>query len=213
MKKSDLIKELKNSNIGAGFVETLKIRYRPLICPIVELISEVKDDDSVFDIGCGNGQFAYLLNKYKKLKLLKGIDITPNLIANAKLLFDGVNKNGDVIFEVYDGFVFPNDMRNYDVIFLIDVLHHINPELQINFLQKIYESMNVGSRLILKDINASSLFVLFNKIHDLVFSGEIGKEREKNWLQEKLSTIGFSVMKVETKQMFVYPHVTFICVK
>lgn len=213
MKKSDLIKELKNSNIGANFIDTLKIRYRPLICPIVELISEVKDNESVFDIGCGNGQFAYLLNKYKKLNLLKGIDITPNLITNANLLFDVVHKNENVIFEVYDGCVFPHDMRNYDIIFLIDVLHHVDPELQIDFLKKIYESMSVGSRLILKDINASSPFVVFNKIHDLVFSGEVGKERGKNWLIEKLSTIGFSIMKVETKQMFVYPHVTFICVK
>ncbi len=213
MKNSNLINDLKKSSIQANFVETLKIRYRPLICPIVELIDEVQDNESVFDIGCGNGQFAFLLRKYKKLNLLKGIDINKNLTDNANLLLNCNNDDDSIVFDIYDGFQFPVDMRNYDVIFLIDVLHHVNEDLQEDFLKNIYTSMKTGARLILKDINASSPLVIFNKLHDLVFSRQIGKERSINWLIEKLELIGFSIVKIKKKKMFVYPHVTFICVK
>jgi hypothetical protein len=57
LKNKDLLKFLKNKYIHAGFLDRLKLHYRPLICPYISLINMVKPGFKVGDIGCGSGQF------------------------------------------------------------------------------------------------------------------------------------------------------------
>ena len=209
---SDLLRYLKSLDFKSGFIDRLKVYYRPLVCPFVELINYVKEGEKVGDIGCGSGQFCLLLAEFAKPSLVYGIEINERLVNNARQLF---NKHAKVPyeFEQFDGINFPAKIAELDVIFLNDVLHHVPKPNQEKFISDLCSKMKSGARLIVKDINAGSLLVYCNKMHDFVFAGEIGHElpyqTTQNWLQKNQLTI----KEFNKKRMYVYPHYTIIAEK
>lgn len=213
LKNKELIGFLKTRIIRVGFKDRLKIIYRPLICPFSQLLSLFNTKDSVLDIGCGSGQFALLLANYIKPKKIKGIEINQKLIENASKLLESYSKEMQIEFSVYNGFELPEDMKSYNKIILIDVLHHIPINHQNLFLKQIYNKMELESILIIKDIEASSPLVVTNKLHDLIFSGEVSKEISNIKLNRWLLEIGFKVENVLHKTMFLYPHYIVIAKK
>ena len=203
---SEIIAYLKTFNPAGTFIDKLKIRYRPLVCPFQELFAQVNDGDRVADVGCGSGQFALMLNRFAKPKSLFGIEISERLVANANQLFSDLNPPVEHKFSLYDGIQFPSEISLCNLVFLIDVLHHVPAESQQIFLNNLFKVMSPGSRLILKDIDGGSPLVVFNKIHDLVFAGEIGKERSLKSASGMAAKAGFGILGNFTKRTAVYPH-------
>jgi 2-polyprenyl-3-methyl-5-hydroxy-6-metoxy-1,4-benzoquinol methylase len=190
----------------------LKVAYRPYICPFDELLRLIDDSDTVFDIGCGSGQFATLLAEFTNVKKIGGVEISPELIKNARKLLEPYANKVDCNFYVYDGSDIPN-LSGYSVAVLIDVLHHVPPANQVSFLKAIYDQMRPGARLIIKDIEAASPLVAFNKLHDRIFAGEVGNEMRSGDLRTTLTKIGFSISSISRKNMYVYPHYTLLATK
>lgn len=211
--QSDILNYLKTKSTDLGFIDKLKVVYRPLICPFDDLLNYIENDDSVFDIGCGSGQFCALVAKFTPADEIYGIEISETLVQNARIVNQEFKDKKNIQFETFNGSEIPSLIQNYSKIYLIDVLHHVPKENQLDFIQEIYSKMAVGSRLILKDIDASSLFVHCNKIHDLVFSREIGHEMKATFAKKVVEEIGFKVLESYTKRMFVYPHYFFILEK
>ena len=73
--------------------------------------------------------------------------------------------------------------------------------------------MKPGSRLIIKDIDAGSVFVHFNKLHDLIFAQAVGNEKKPNELLSNLNNIGYKIEPLQKRRMYVYPHYTIECIK
>ena len=73
--------------------------------------------------------------------------------------------------------------------------------------------MSVGSKLIIKDIDKRNPLHYWNKIHDIIFSGEIGNEPNSLQLQQELKAIGFEIITKSYRTMLLYPHFTLICKK
>lgn len=207
-----IIKFLQKQNFSAGLFDRLKIRYRSLICPFISLIKMVKPGDRVGDVGCGSGQFLLLLSEFAKPSYLFGIEIMPRLIENANQLFKSVPAVNHK-FEVYDGINFPQELGEMDVIFLIDVLHHVPKSNLEVFLKNLSAILKPGARLVLKDINAASAFVYFNKLHDLIFAGEIGNEIPVKKAANILRQYGFEIIEQTQRLMYVYPHYTIVAKK
>jgi 2-polyprenyl-3-methyl-5-hydroxy-6-metoxy-1,4-benzoquinol methylase len=199
---------------NASFIEKIKIGYRPYICPFGELLEYIPKNSSVFDIGCGSGMFLSLVAEFKNPQSVGGIEISKDLIENSLQIFKNIKPSPRISLNVFNGYDIPNEIKNYNFIFLIDVLHHVPKNDQINFLRRIYEKMPCGSKLILKDINAEN-FILskFNKIHDFLFSGSAGNELPMTEVKEKLQKIGFKILSITQKTTFVYPHYTIVCEK
>lgn len=212
MTNHELVAFLKQQTVDASFTDKLKITYRPYICPFNQILEFIKAGDSVVDIGCGSGQLALLMAEFTKPAKLTGIEISETLITNAKTLLAKYNHIPHH-FEVFDGSTFPESISNHSLYFMVDVLHHIPKEFQIDFLKKLYSLMPQGSRLVLKDINGASPFVVFNKMHDLIFAHEIGNEISFNSAKQILSEIGFAIEKSSTQQLYVYPHYTIVAKK
>lgn len=212
MTTSSLVAFLKQQNVNAAFTDKLKITYRPYICPFDEILALIKPGESIADIGCGSGQFALLIAEFTKPSRIAGIEISNTLISNARALL-AKYPNVPHDFEYYDGTTFPEIIKGCDRYFMIDVLHHIPPSIQENFMKNLYHLMPVNSRLVLKDINGRSPFVLFNKMHDMIFAGEIGNELGLNQAKELLTKIGFTIETHSTKQLYVYPHYTIVARK
>lgn len=206
------MKELMKKQSDVGFTDRLKIVYRPYICPFNKLLERVSQDDHVFDIGCGSGQFAMLLAHFTQPKSVGGVEISDSLIENARQLISQ-EINTQFQFESYDGYTLPETIKEATKIFMIDVLHHIPKGKQYDFLSNVYQSMQQGAQLILKDIDGGSPFVIFNKMHDIVFSGEIGKELSSRKAIKILTSIGFKIIDRSKQRQYVYPHYTLVAEK
>lgn len=208
----NLVKTLKKHNLSTSFTNKLKIVYRPYICPFDKLLAQIPPQSKVFDIGCGSGMFLFLVGEFCSPALLGGIEISAELIKNAEILLNKFDTKHAV--SVYDGTNIPDDINNYDILVMIDVLHHIPVVMQEAFLAQIYQKMKVGAKFIFKDIDAGQPFwCTFNKIHDLVFSQEIGNEWSCDSFIEKSKKIGFKIESTEKQRTFVYPHYTVIMTK
>lgn len=203
---AEIIDFLKSKSVTGGFIDGLKIRYRPLVCPFQELFAQVSPGDRVADIGCGSGQLSLLLKKFTKAGEIYGIEISDRLVNNAKALFETEPHTIAYQFEVYNGKDFPAKIGSYNLVFLVDVLHHVPPLQQENFIRSLFKVMAPGSRLVLKDIDRASPLVFFNKIHDLVFSQEIGKEHSLAEASKVCEEAGFRILSNFTKRTLVYPH-------
>lgn len=204
--QTDILNYLKTKSKNLSFIDKLKVVYRPLICPFDDLLNYIEENDSVFDIGCGSGQFCAIVAKFTSSNTIYGIEISPELVENAKIVNLEFKDSKKIQFETFDGKNIPDLIQNYSKIYLIDVLHHVPKKNQEKFIKEIYSKMSFGSKLIIKDIDASSLLVNFNKIHDLVFSKEIGNEMKMSFAKQLVKEIGFKVLDNYTKRMFVYPH-------
>jgi ubiquinone/menaquinone biosynthesis C-methylase UbiE len=208
----DLLNYLKSLPFKGGFIDKLKVYYRPLVCPYVELISLVEPGDRVADIGCGSGQFCLLLARFSKPSSIFGTEISERLVSNARTLFreNGITNHE---FVVFDGKNFPPEVNEMDKIFLNDVLHHVPPKDQKQFLTDLVNKMKKGAKLIVKDIDGASLFRFTNKLHDLVFAGEIGNELPLAITTQILADNGARIISSTKKQMYVYPHYTIVAEK
>ncbi len=209
---SAIISFLKEKFQGAGFIDSLKIKYRSLICPFISLIEMVKPGEKVGDVGCGSGQFLLLLSRFAKPSYLFGIEITQRLIDNANKLFSTL-PDGSYGFSTYDGKSFPGKLKEMDVIFLIDVLHHVPKDQQENFLKNLSMTLKPGARIVLKDINAASPLVYVNKLHDLIFAREIGNEMSMERAKKLLEDNGLTIIEQNKRRMYVYPHYTLVAKK
>lgn len=212
LSNKDLLRYLKGLNFKAGFLDRIKVYYRPIVCPFVELIGLVKEGEQIGDVGCGSGQFALLLAEFGKPSYVFGIEINDRLVNNAKTLFSE-HASVRFDFEKFDGVHFPDKIADLDVIFLNDVLHHVPQKSQEQFLKDLILKMKKGARLVVKDINASSLLVYCNKMHDLVFAGEIGNELKLNTTLGLLKQNNLEILESQKKRMYVYPHYTIVAKK
>ena len=202
----EIIQYLSSTSVDCSKIDLLKIKYRPLICPFDKLLEYAANAESAFDIGCGSGQFCSLLAKFSPVKKIYGIEINETLVRNARELNKSLSGQKEMRFEVFDGKTLPEEMKEYDLVYMNDVYHHVPQQGQRQMLRAIYNGMQVGARLIMKDINAKHPFVYFNKLHDLVFAGEIGKETGFENMKKMLTESGFKIEEAFTQTIFVYPH-------
>ena len=144
-----------------------------------------------YDIGCGSGAFLRELAKHKQPTALGGVEVSERFVQNAAGVLRSTNV--PVSLAVYEGLNVPADIERYDYLMLIDVLHHLPRDRQFGFLERLFQRMKPGQRLLLKDIDADSPLVFWNKLHDLLVSREIGHERSADFVKGELEHIGFQV--------------------
>jgi cyclopropane fatty-acyl-phospholipid synthase-like methyltransferase len=207
----DLAALLRADLPASGVVDRLKIRFRPYICPFDLLLGHIEDGKSYCDVGCGSGALLRIVAEYKHPAALAGWEVSAGLVENARAVLEAAAC--PVQLDTYDGTNVPSSVGDYDYLFLIDVLHHIVPQRQFSFLAQLFERMHSGQRLLVKEINADSPLVYWNKLHDVLVSREVGHERGASTLQEWLEQIGFDVKLLFKRRVFLYPHFALMCQK
>jgi 2-polyprenyl-3-methyl-5-hydroxy-6-metoxy-1,4-benzoquinol methylase len=150
----------------------------------------------------------YIISEFSNSqnKKLTGIEISDNLITQAAAILNENRFTNAIEVYKYDGKTIPDAITDFDLITMVDVLHHIPKNIQKNILEQIFRKMKPGSRFLLKDIDAGSSLVYFNKLHDLVLSKEVGNEISFVDAGNTLESIGFKVLKAYKKRTFWYPH-------
>ena len=117
--QSTILKYLKTKSTDLSFIDKLKVVYRPLICPFDDLLNYIENDDSVFDIGCGSGQFCALVAKFTPANEIYGIEISETLVQNARIVNQEFNGKKNIQFETFNGSEIPSLIQNYSKIYSI----------------------------------------------------------------------------------------------
>ena len=175
--------------------KNIYFKLRPLILPIGDIISFIPCDANILDLGCGKG---LLLEQIKNFKSYTGVDFNvPKLDKN----YHNVNFiKGDCVNYIN------KKLDNYNTFLLIDLLHHIKPNLQIIFVKKLIRQMKSNDILIIKDIYPKNFLTKFwNAFHDFIISKEfINYFDFKNF--EKSIPNNSIILKKFHKRIFLYDH-------
>ena len=156
---------------GPVFQRTLK-QLRPHICPFEDLIVQVPRDSSVLDVGCGAGMFLALLASFGRLGEGHGIDVNQAAIDLANRMTNKLDAATPLRFERVD----PEDPwpeGAFDVVCMIDVMHHIAPGQQAAVFEQAGSRLRPGGLFLYKDMAERPLWQAWaNRLHDLVLARE-----------------------------------------
>lgn len=161
---SDIARRICREQSGAG--RLLQI-YRPYICPFEELLPHVPEAADILDVGCGGGLFLGLAAETRALKSGLGFDANPATIAIAQNLALETDNVSFVHLDVEA----PWPEGPFDVVSMIDVMHHIPPAAQPGIFPLVAARLKPGGVFLYKDINAGDwLRATANRMHDLALA-------------------------------------------
>jgi 2-polyprenyl-3-methyl-5-hydroxy-6-metoxy-1,4-benzoquinol methylase len=141
---------------------------RPYICPFHLLVDYIPNGASVLDAGCGAGLFILLMAKLGRIRSAVGFDSDYVAIRAAQNAAAKLMDRTPIHFEQISA-----DDRwpkgRFDVVSIIDVMHHVHPEKQAELIASAAEHLNDGGLLVYKDMAKRPVWrAAANRLHDLV---------------------------------------------
>lgn len=204
----DILRDAKLLFSSGPLLSRMIQQLRPYICPFHELLAVVPKNSSVLDIGCGSGIFLGLLMKRVGLRSARGFDYSESAIESARLML------GNMPTELTKNIDF--ELRNanqswpegdFDVVSMIDVMHHVNPAAQRKVFLEAVDHVTPGGLLLYKDMADRPLvFALANMLHDLIMARQwinyVPISLIKKWAIEA----GLDVVQESRCRMIWYAH-------
>jgi 2-polyprenyl-3-methyl-5-hydroxy-6-metoxy-1,4-benzoquinol methylase len=142
-------------------------KLRPYICPFDRLLPLVPANASVLDVGCGGGLFLGLLADCGRISRGLGFDANASAIWLAQRMTKNLPACAVVEFRVIDATQdWPDGL--YDVVSLIDVLHHVEPGSWKTIVARAISRVRPGGMLLYKDMATKPRWRAWcNQLHDL----------------------------------------------
>jgi len=132
------------------------------------VLSVIRPDNKIADIGCGTGILAKLLSDSGKFKEIVGIEIIQypewGIYSNDHTRFKEVQEEGLEAFLIEE---------QPDSVVLTWVLHHMEYDQQVRYMQRVYEVLKPGAQVVILEDSYSNML-----------SPQYGKE-----LHEKFMTL------------------------
>jgi SAM-dependent methyltransferase len=187
----------------------LYFALRFLICPFRRVESAAPKSGVVVDIGCGYGLFANLLAVRSGARQVMGCDIDA---ARINVAHSSVGSRNNICFSVSNEVV---TLPSCDAVTLVDVLHHVAPDVRSRLLQDIFQKLRPGGTLVIKDIDKIPRFkYLWNYLHDWVMTrGSSCYYLGSLEMCRLLEGIGFVVAAEPLETRDPYPHILYRCTK
>jgi len=156
---------------SSGLANRSLAALRPLIARFDRLLPLVPRDRRVLEIGCGNGLLLLLLHKCGSLREGLGIDINAAAIAGAQRAAQA-NRLPIVFRQCATPEDWPDE--RFDVVLLVDVLHHVPRPLRRPMIEAALARVAAGGLLIYKDMcRQPMLRRLWNQLHDIVLARQL----------------------------------------
>jgi SAM-dependent methyltransferase len=192
---------------GGPWVRRRRIWYRPYICPFGALLAHVPSGSRVLDVGCGSGLFLALLNGAGQLREGVGFDSSSAAIAAAKRMSAReVDDPGRLHFQTLSVSA-PWPVGQFDVVSMIDVMHHLPPRLWLEVLSRVHEHVRPGGRLLYKDMCRRPRWrAELNRVHDLAISGEWVHYAPIELVESRLCASGFELIQSKDISVLWYGH-------
>ena len=117
---------------------------------VLRVIESLRGDESILDLGCGNGELARTLSRRGHHGSYLGLDFSLPLLDEAEredFAFPVQFMQADLVSDDWEHVIARNDM--FDIVFSFAVLHHIpSSELRLQIIQKIHEHLKPDGKFI-----------------------------------------------------------------
>lgn len=114
---------------------------------------------SVLDIGCADGVLLAFL-KSQGFTKVTGVDINEQLLARAR-------REVDAEFIAHDACQFLQSSRRFDIIFLLNVLEHIERDHVFDFMKQIRTALHPGGFAVVVTPNMNNIMAAGNFANDI----------------------------------------------
>lgn len=120
-----------------------------------KFLSFIPLSGNLLDIGCGIGSVDFEIAKFRKDIKICGIDISERSIHSAQKS----HKHQNIEYKAID---FLSLNEKFDLIFMVDVFHHLHPNEKVLMLNEIKKRLKPGCSLLIVDVNRKfGLFGMF----------------------------------------------------
>ena len=170
-KKQNEIDYLKKSKHGKQFIQFLPSNL----------------DIKIIDLGCGTGSLVSGL-KNSGYKNVSGIDVSHENIEHGKLA--GLDIRHGEIINFLDQEIENN--KNYDVVFLMDVLEHLDDNELFDVVHKVKQVLSSNGIFIIKTINAESLISGMGRYMDITHE----RSFTSHSMKELMSAFGYKELEI-----------------
>ena len=182
---------------------------RVRICPFERLITWVEPCGSVLDVGCGAGLFLALLAGFQPSLKGVGFDRSKRAIDAATQMINHARRLGlpaELRFLHLD-VMEPWSCGTFDVVSVIDLLHHLAAARQQALFQKAASFVKPGGILLYKDMSNRPLAAAcMNRLHDLVVARQWIRYRDVLQVDQWARDLGLEIEKSETVNRLWYCH-------
>jgi 2-polyprenyl-3-methyl-5-hydroxy-6-metoxy-1,4-benzoquinol methylase len=181
------------------------VAWRQLICPYEPITRWVPPAAHVLDFGCGTGGLLALLSEWRQIASGTGCDVSGGGIAAAKAAQARLSNDVLDFRHIADFEDIPAD--KFEVVVMIDVLHHIPPTRQKEAIHTAARRVAAGGRLIYKDMTRHPFWRRWaNTTHDLLLSRQlvhyVAPDKVVRWALDD----GMTLLHAEDYSRFVYGH-------
>lgn len=165
----------------------------------------------ILDVGCGFGLFAAYFAQTQPQRQITGVDTNPKRIEMARTVMAKLGHHGHE-FIAGDARAIANitGHEKFSAIYVLDVMHHVPREDQAALLACLYDLLQPGGVLVLKDITTEPFIGLkFTELLDRVMVGwdePLAYRHHKEWGQ-MLGELGMQTRAVRIPDILPYPHV------
>jgi SAM-dependent methyltransferase len=195
--------------VGGSYLRRKIMHHRIRICPFERLIPHVAPSSSVLDVGSGAGLFLALLASAVPRVAGVGFDSSGPAIDAAVRMTERLKRLGlgaDLRFMQLDA-AGPWPEGLFDVVSLLDVLHHVSPAHQKNVIEKATKKVKPGGVLLYKDMaNNPAFHASMNRLHDLLVARQWIHYVPVGYVDDWAAEFGLSLVHAEAISRLWYRH-------
>lgn len=190
----------------APFRTRLLQSLRPYICPFADLVRWAPEAGRILDVGCGAGLLLGLIGRTRPGIRGVGFDADGDAIDAARHMADRHFPDGRIEFRhsmVGD----PWPEGQFELVSMIDVLHHIPPSAQRDAVATAFSHVRPGGLLVYKDMAEKPFFrAWWNRFHDLIVAKQWIHYRAIDDVEGWLKSMDAEVVERSAKILGLYGH-------
>lgn len=179
---------------------------RPYICPFEDLIRWIPESGRLLDVGCGAGLFLGLSGRARPQVSGLGFDADAGAVEAAQGMARAHFPDGRIAFRHSAvGDAWP--AGPFDLVSMIDVLHHIPPPAQQGAILQAYDHVAPGGLFLYKDMAERPFFrAWWNRLHDVVIARQWIHYRPIADVEAWLRAEGAEIVDRSARALGLYGH-------